>query len=143
MIQELSKLQCLKNYKGARVEFLKGEKNDFIECLQMLVYLEGIDKPVFATKLNNFEFHTTVQYKMSRKWVNVPFIFDPSKEEVKKIKLKESEDKRLRKFLAKLTYKTSRMAYNEVLTSIGKLDSSMFTERPKKSARSNVVIVNI
>lgn len=143
MIQELTRMQCLKNYKGARVELLKSEKNNYIEHLQILVYLDGIEKPIFASKLNNFEFYTTTKYKMNKKWANIPFIFDPSKEEVKKIRLKDGEDKKLRKLLSKLTYKTSRMVYDEVLGSINKLDSSKFTERPKKPQRSNVVVVNI
>ena len=85
MTQELSRLQCLRNYKGSRVEFLKAEKDDYIENLQMLVYLDGFKNPVFATKLNVFEFYTSTYYQMNRRWANIPFIFDPVKVEVKKI----------------------------------------------------------
>lgn len=143
MIQELSKLQCLRNYKGSRVEFLKAEKDDYIENLQMLVYLEGFDNPVFATKLNVFEFYTSTYYQMNRKWANIPFIFDPVKVEAKKIKLKDSEDNRFRKFLSRLTFKTSRMVYEEVGKSIYKLDSSMFTEKDKKPKREGVKLVQM
>lgn len=143
MIQELSKLQCLRNYKGSRVEFLKAEKDDYIENLQMLVYLEGFDNPVFATKLNVFEFYTSTYYQMNRKWANIPFIFDPVKVETKKIKLKDSEDSRFRKFLSRLTLKTSRMVYEEVGKSIYKLDSSMFTEKDKKPKREGVKLVQM
>ena len=143
MTQELSRLQCLRNYKGSRVEFLKAEKDDYIENLQMLVYLDGFKNPVFATKLNVFEFYTSTYYQMNRKWANIPFIFDPVKVEVKKIKLKDSEDKRFKKFLSRLTLRTSTMVLEEVRKSLYKLDSSMFSEKDKKPKREGVKLVSI
>ena len=143
MIQELSKLQCLRNYKGSRVEFLKAEKDDYIENLQMLVYLEGFDNPVFATKLNVFEFYETTVYNSERVWMNIPFVVNTTSSKVTKIKLKDSEDNRFRKFLSRLTFKTSRMVYEEVGKSIYKLDSSMFTEKDRKPKREGVKLVQM
>ena len=135
MIQELKGLQYLKKYKEARVEFLKAEGDDYIEHLQMLVYLKGFKNPVFATKINSFEFYTSRYYKMNRRWANIPFIFDPVEVEVEKIKLKKAEHQRLSKFLSKFTLKTSLMILEEVNHSIYDLNGCMFKkkdEKPKK-----------
>ena len=80
---------------------------------------------------------------MNRKWANIPFIFDPVKVEVKKIKLKDSEDKRFKKFLSRLTLRTSTMVLEEVRKSLYKLDSSMFSEKDKKPKREGVKLVSI
>ena len=102
MIQELNKLQCLKTYKKVRITFLKDETNDYIENLQMLIFLEGFEKPVYATKLNAFEFYEATVYDRERTWANIPFIYNKiTSRKVQKIKLKDSELNKLRKFLAR------------------------------------------
>ena len=89
MIQELSKLQCLKTYKKVKITFLKDETNEYIENLQMLIFLEGFEKPVYATKLNAFEFYEATVYDRERTWANIPFIYNKiTSRKVQKIKLK-------------------------------------------------------
>jgi len=141
MIQELSKLQCLKTYKKVNITFLKDETNDYIENLQMLVFLEGFEKPVYATKLNVFEFYDKTVYETERYWVNVPFINGTiTKKEVRKIRLKDSELNRLRKFLSKFNLRTINLVFGEVMHNLNKLDASKFSNKPVGKTREKVQV---
>lgn len=57
MIHELGKFEYFKTYKKVKVVFLKDEENNYIENLQMLIFLGDYKDPVYATKLNSFEFY--------------------------------------------------------------------------------------
>ena len=142
MIQELSKLQCLKTYKKVKITFLKDETNEYIENLQMLIFLEGFEKPVYATKLNAFEFYEATVYDRERTWANIPFIYNKiTSRKVKKIKLKDSELNNLRKFLARFNLRTVNLIFGEVMSSLNKLDGSKFSNKPQKKVREKVQIV--
>lgn len=142
MIQELNKLQCLKTYKKVRITFLKDETNDYIENLQMLIFLEGFEKPVYATKLNAFEFYEVTVYDRERTWANIPFIYNKiTSRKVQKIKLKDSELNKLRKFLARFNLRTVNLIFGEVMSSLNKLDGSKFSNKPQKKVREKVQIV--
>lgn len=142
MIQELNKLQCLKTYKKVRITFLKDETNDYIENLQMLIFLEGFEKPVYATKLNAFEFYEATVYDRERTWANIPFIYNKiTSRKVQKIKLKDSELNKLRKFLARFNLRTVNLIFGEVMSSLNKLDGSKFSNKPQKKVREKVQIV--
>lgn len=142
MIQELNKLQCLKTYKKVRITFLKDETNDYIENLQMLIFLEGFEKPVYATKLNAFEFYEATVYDRERTWANIPFIYNKiTSRKVQKIKLKDSEINKLRKFLARFNLRTVNLIFGEVMSSLNKLDGSKFSNKPQKKVREKVQIV--
>lgn len=142
MIQELNKLQCLKTYKKVRITFLKDETNDYIENLQMLIFLEGFEKPVYATKLNAFEFYEATVYDRERTWANIPFIYNKiTSRKVQKIKLKDSELNKLRKFLARFNLRTVNLIFGEVMSSLNKLDGSKFSYKPQKKVREKVQIV--
>lgn len=142
MIQELSKLQCLKTYKKVKITFLKDEANEYIENLQMLIFLEGFEKPVYATKLNAFEFYEATVYDRERTWANIPFIYNKiTSRKVQKIKLKDSELNKLRKFLARFNLRTVNLIFGEVMSSLNKLDGSKFSNKPQKKVREKVQIV--
>lgn len=142
MIQELSKLQCLKTYKKVKITFLKDETNEYIENLQMLIFLEGFEKPVYATKLNAFEFYEATVYDRERTWANIPFIYNKiTSRKVQKIKLKDKELDKLRKFLAKFNLRTVNLIFGEVMSSLNKLDGSKFSNKPQKKVREKVQIV--
>ena len=142
MIQELNKLQCLKTYKKVRITFLKDETNEYIENLQMLIFLEGFEKPVYATKLNAFEFYEATVYDRERTWANIPFIYNKiTSRKVQKIKLKDSELNKLRKFLARFNLRTVNLIFGEVMSSLNKLDCSKFSNKPQKKVREKVQIV--
>ena len=142
MIQELNKLQCLKTYKKVRITFLKDETNDYIENLQMLIFLEGFEKPVYATKLNAFEFYEATVYDRERTWANIPFIYNKiTSRKVQKIKLKDSELNKLRKFLARFNLRTVNLIFGEVMSSLNKLDGSKFSNKPQKKVREKVQII--
>lgn len=142
MIQELNKLQCLKTYKKVRITFLKDETNDYIENLQMLIFLEGFEKPVYATKLNAFELYEATVYDRERTWANIPFIYNKiTSRKVQKIKLKDSELNKLRKFLARFNLRTVNLIFGEVMSSLNKLDGSKFSNKPQKKVREKVQIV--
>ena len=142
MILELNKLQCLKTYKKVRITFLKDETNDYIENLQMLIFLEGFEKPVYATKLNAFEFYEATVYDRERTWANIPFIYNKiTSRKVQKIKLKDSELNKLRKFLARFNLRTVNLIFGEVMSSLNKLDGSKFSNKPQKKVREKVQIV--
>ncbi|MBP3931282.1 MAG: hypothetical protein MR346_13475 [Clostridium sp.] len=142
MIQELSKLQCLKTYKKVKITFLKDETNEYIENLQMLIFLEGFEKPVYATKLNAFEFYEATVYDRERTWANIPFIYNKiTSRKVQKIKLKDSELNKLRKFLARFNLRTVNLIFGEVMSSLNKLDGSKFSNKPQKKVREKVQIV--
>ena len=142
MIQELNKLQCLKTYKKVRITFLKDETNDYIENLQMLIFLEGFEKPVYVTKLNAFEFYEATVYDRERTWANIPFIYNKiTSRKVQKIKLKDSELNKLRKFLARFNLRTVNLIFGEVMSSLNKLDGSKFSNKPQKKVREKVQIV--
>ena len=142
MIQELNKLQCLKTYKKVRITFLKDETNDYIENLQMLIFWEGFEKPVYATKLNAFEFYEATVYDRERTWANIPFIYNKiTSRKVQKIKLKDSELNKLRKFLARFNLRTVNLIFGEVMSSLNKLDGSKFSNKPQKKVREKVQIV--
>ena len=142
MIQELNKLQCLKTYKKVRITFLKDETNDYIENLQMLIFLEGFEKPVYATKLNAFEFYEATVYDRERTWANIPFIYNKiTSRKVQKIKLKDSELNKLRKFLARFNLRTVNLIFGEVMSSLNKLDGSKFSNKPQKKVREKVQVV--
>lgn len=142
MIQELNKLQCLKTYKKVRITFLKDETNEYIENLQMLIFLEGFEKPVYATKLNAFEFYEATVYDRERTWANIPFIYNKiTSRKVQKIKLKDSELNKLRKFLARFNLRTVNLIFGEVMSSLNKLDGSKFSNKPQKKVREKVQIV--
>ena len=139
MIQELNKL---KTYKKVRITFLKDETNDYIENLQMLIFLEGFEKPVYATKLNAFEFYEATVYDRERTWANIPFIYNKiTSRKVQKIKLKDSELNKLRKFLARFNLRTVNLIFGEVMSSLNKLDGSKFSNKPQKKVREKVQIV--
>ena len=142
MIQELNKLQCLKTYKKVRITFLKDETNEYIENLQMLIFLEGFEKPVYATKLNAFEFYEATVYDRERTWANIPFIYNKiTSRKVQKIKLKDSELNKLRKFLARFNLRTVNLIFGEVMSSLNKLDGSKFSNKPQKKVREKVQVV--
>lgn len=142
MIQELSKLQCLKTYKKVKITFLKDETNEYIENLQMLIFLEGFEKPVYATKLNAFEFYEATVYDRERTWANIPFIYNKiTSRKVQKIKLKDSELNKLRKFLARFNLRTVNLIFGEVMSSLNKLDGSKFSNKPQKKVREKVQVV--
>lgn len=142
MIQELSKLQCLKTYKKVKITFLKDETNEYIENLQMLIFLEGFEKPVYATKLNAFEFYEATVYDRERTWANIPFIYNKiTSRKVQKIKLKDKELDNLRKFLAKFNLRTVNLIFGEVMSSLNKLDGSKFSNKPQKKVREKVQVV--
>ena len=142
MIQELNKFQCLKTYKKVRITFLKDETNEYIENLQMLIFLEGFEKPVYATKLNAFEFYEATVYDRERTWANIPFIYNKiTSRKVQKIKLKDSELNKLRKFLARFNLRTVNLIFGEVMSSLNKLDGSKFSNKPQKKVREKVQIV--
>lgn len=142
MIQELSKLQCLKTYKKVKITFLKDETNEYIENLQMLIFLEGFEKPVYATKLNAFEFYEATVYDRERTWANIPFIYNKiTSRKVQKIKLKDKELDKLRKFLAKFNLRTVNLIFGEVMSSLNKLDGSKFSNKPQKKVREKVQVV--
>ena len=142
MIQELNKFQCLKTYKKVRITFLKDETNEYIENLQMLIFLEGFEKPVYATKLNAFEFYEATVYDRERTWANIPFIYNKiTSRKVQKIKLKDSELNKLRKFLARFNLRTVNLIFGEVMSSLNKLDGSKFSNKPQKKVREKVQVV--
>lgn len=142
MIQELNKFQCLRTYKKVRITFSKDEANDYIENLQMLIFLEGFEKPVYATKLNAFEFYEATVYDRERTWANIPFIYNKiTSRKVQKIKLKDSELNKLRKFLARFNLRTVNLIFGEVMSSLNKLDGSKFNNKPQKKVREKVQIV--
>ena len=135
MIQELNKLQLLKQYKTARVVFMKDEENNYIENLQMLIFFPEYKNPVFASKLNSFEIIEVKKYIRKRKWENIPFFGESIPVTVKKVKIKESEFGRLRKFYSQFRFSTQNYLYDEVAIEISKLDGSKFTEKPKKKSK--------
>ena len=142
MIQELNRLQCLKTYKKVKITFLKDETNDYIENLQMLIFLEGFEKPIYATKLNAFEFYETTVYDRERAWANIPFIYSKvTSRKVQKIKLKDSELNKLRKFLAKFNLRTVNLIFGEVMHNLYKLDASKFSNKPQKKVREKVQVI--
>ena len=142
MIQELNRLQCLKTYKKVKITFLKDETNDYIENLQMLIFLEGFEKPIYATKLNAFEFYETTVYDRERAWANIPFIYGKvTSRKVQKIKLKDSELNKLRKFLAKFNLRTVNLIFGEVMHNLYKLDASKFSNKPQKKVREKVQVI--
>ena len=141
MIQELNRLQCLKTYKKVKITFLKDETNDYIENLQMLIFFEGFENPVYATKLNVFEFYEKTTYETERAWANVPFINGTiTKKEVRKIRLKDSELNKLRKFLSRFNLRTINLVFGEVMHNLNKLDASKFSNKPVKKTREKVQV---
>lgn len=142
MIQELNRFQYFKTYKKVKITFLKDETNNFIENLQMLVFLGEYKDPVYATKLNAFEFYKTTIYETERAWANVPFINGKiNKKEIEKIKLKDSELNKLKKFLSQFNLRTINLVFGEVMHSLNKLDASKFSEKPKKKTREKVQVI--
>ena len=141
MIQELNRFQCLRTYKKVRITFLKDETNDYIENLQMLIFFEGFEKPVYATKLNAFEFYETVVYESERKWANIPFIQgDVTKKTVKRIRLKDADYNKLTKFLSRFNLRTINLTIGEVFYNLKKLDAESFSNKPKKTVREKVQV---
>lgn len=136
MIQELGKFEYFKTYKKVKVVFLKDEENNYIENLQMLIFLGDYKDPVYATKLNSFEFYETTVFDRVRVWEKIPFVHNNVNHRVvKKIKLKDSEMKKLKGFLKQFNLKTIELTFGEVIRSINKVDGSQFTERPKKNKK--------
>lgn len=134
MIQELGKFEYFKNYKKVKVTFIKDEKNNYIENIQMLIFLGNYENPVYATRLNSFEFYETTVYDRVRVWENIPFIHNNiNHRKIKKIKLKDSEIKKLKNFLKQFNLKTIELIFGEVMRSVNKIDGSKFEERPKKN----------
>ena len=108
----------------------------------MLIFLEGFEKPVYATKLNAFEFYEATVYDRERTWANIPFIYNKiTSRKVQKIKLKDSELNMLRKFLARFNLRTVNLIFGEVMSSLNKLDGSKFSNKPQKKVREKVQIV--
>ena len=141
MIQELNRFQCLRTYKKVRITFLKDETNDYIENLQMLIFFEGFEKPVYATKLNAFEFYETVIYESERKWANIPFIQgDVTKKTVNRIRLKDGDYAKLSKFLSRFNLRTINLVTGEVFHNLRKLDAESFSNKPKKAVREKVQV---
>ena len=140
MIQELSRFAYLRTYKKVRVTFLKDEDNNYIENLQMLVFLGDYEKPVFATKLNTFEFYEATVYNSERVWMNVPFIVNTTSSKVTKIRLNDSEFKRFDKFSSKFNIKTINLIRGEVFSRIKSLDASDFSKKPVKKKKERVQI---
>ena len=140
MIQELSRFAYLRTYKKVRVTFLKDEDNNYIENLQMLVFLGDYEKPVFATKLNTFEFYEATVYNSERVWMNVPFIVNTTSSKVTKIRLNDSELKRFDKFSSKFNIKTINLIRGEVFSHIKSVDASDFSKKPVKKKRERVQI---
>ena len=140
MIQELSRFAYLRTYKKGRVTFLKDEDNNYIENLQMLVFLGDYEKPVFATKLNTFEFYEATVYNSERVWMNVPFIVNTTSSKVTKIRLNDSELKRFDKFSSKFNIKTINLIRGEVFSRIKSLDASDFSKKPVKKKKERVQI---
>ena len=102
----------------------------------MLIFLEGFEKPVYATKLNAFEFYEATVYDRERTWANIPFIYNKiTSRKVQKIKLKDSELNKLRKFLARFNLRTVNLIFGEVMSSLNKLDGSKFSNKPQKKVR--------
>ena len=118
MTQELGKFEYFKTYKKVRITFLKDEDNNYIENLQMLIFLGDYEKPVFATKLNVFEFYETTVYNSERVWMNIPFVVNTTSSKVTKIKLKDSEFNRLKKFLSKFNLRTINLIMGETICRI-------------------------
>ena len=136
MIQELGKFEYFKTYKKVKVVFLKDEENNYIENLQMLIFLGDYKNPVYATKLNSFEFYEKEVFDRVRVWEKIPFVHNNVNHRVvKKIKLKDSEMKKLKGFLKQFNLKTIELTFGEVIRSINKVDGSQFTERPKKNKK--------
>lgn len=142
MIQELSRFAYLRNYKKVRVTFLKDEDNDYIENLQMLVFLGNYEKPVFATKLNSFEFYEATVYNSERVWMNIPFIVNTTSSKVTKIRLNDSELKRFDKFSSKFPIKTINLIRGEVFNSIKNLEASDFSKKPVKKKKERVRVTH-
>ena len=140
MIQELSRFAYLRTYKKVRVTFLKDEDNNYFENLQMLVFLGDYEKPVFATKLNTFEFYEATVYNSERVWMNVPFIVNTTSSKVTKIRLNDSELKRFDKFSSKFNIKTINLIRGEVFSRIKSLDASDFSKKPVKKKKERVQI---
>ena len=140
MIQELSRFAYLRTYKKVRVTILKDEDNNYIENLQMLVFLGDYEKPVFATKLNTFEFYEATVYNSERVWMNVPFIVNTTSSKVTKIRLNDSELKRFDKFSSKFNIKTINLIRGEVFSRIKSLDASDFSKKPVKKKKERVQI---
>ena len=140
MIQELSRFAYLRTYKKVRVTFLKDEDNNYIENLQMLVFLGDYEQPVFATKLNTFEFYEATVYNSERVWMNVPFIVNTTSSKVTKIRLNDSELKRFDKFSSKFNIKTINLIRGEVFSRIKSLDASDFSKKPVKKKKERVQI---
>ena len=141
MIQELNRLQYFKTYKKVRITFLKDETNDYIENLQMLVFLGEFENPVYATKLNAFEFYEKTVYETERAWANVPFINGTAtKKEVRKIRLKDGELNKLKKFLSKFNLRTINLVFGEVMHNLNKLDASKFSNKPVAKTREKVQV---
>ena len=144
MIKELGRFEYFKTYKKVKVTFLKDEENDYIENLQMLIFLGDYKEPVFATKLNTFEFYEKTVYDSERVWVNVPFITNSTKRVVTKVKLKDSELNRLKKFLSQFNLRTINLVFGEVIHNLNKLDGANFTSKPvKKQAERKVQVLNL
>lgn len=135
MIQELNKLQLLKQYKKVNVVFVKDEDNNYIENLQMLIFLPEYEKPVYATKLNCFETVEVTKYRRERKWANIPFICDCIPFKVTKIKLKDKEFGKLRKFLSQFRFSTQSYLYDEISLAISRVDGKDFTNKPVKQPK--------
>lgn len=136
MIQELGKFEYFKTYKKVKVVFLKDEENNYIENLQMLIFLGDYKNPVYATKFNSFEFYEKEVFDRVRVWEKIPFVHNNVNHRVvKKIKLKDSEMKKLKGFLKQFNLKTIELTFGEVIRSINKIDGSQFTERQKKNKK--------
>ena len=102
----------------------------------MLIFLGDYKDPVYATKLNSFEFYETTVFDRVRVWEKIPFVHNNVNHRVvKKIKLKDSEMKKLKGFLKQFNLKTIELTFGEVIRSINKVDGSQFTERPKKNKK--------
>ena len=106
----------------------------------MLVFLGDYEKPVFATKLNTFEFYEATVYNSERVWMNVPFIVNTTSSKVTKIRLNDSELKRFDKFSSKFNIKTINLIRGEVFSHIKSLDASDFSKKPVKKKKERVQI---
>lgn len=134
MIQELGKFEYFKTYKKVKVTFLKDERNNYIENIQMLIFLGDYKNPVYATKLNSFEFYETTVFDRVRVWEKIPFIYNNvNHRKIKKVKLKDKEVQKLRNFLKQFNLKTIELVFGEVMSGINKIDGSKLEERPKRN----------
>ena len=100
----------------------------------MVIFLGDYKNPVYATKLNSFEFYEKEVFDRVRVWEKIPFVHNNVNHRVvKKIKLKDNSMRSLKGFLKQFNLRTIELIHGEVMRSLSKIDGSQFEEKPKRN----------